>query len=47
MSDAQLTRKFDELAEPVIGATRTKELIDRCWSVELMTDIGDLARAAI
>jgi 2-methylcitrate dehydratase PrpD len=47
MSDAQLTRKFDELAEPVIGTIRTKELIDRCWSAELVADVGDLARAAV
>ncbi len=46
MTDAQLTQKFSELAGPVIGAVRTKELIDRSWAAEKTTDIGDLARAA-
>ncbi len=46
MTDEQLTRKFAELAEPVIGTARTKELIDRTWAVETMADVGDLARAA-
>ncbi len=46
MTDAQLTRKFSELAEPVIGVARTNELSDRSWSVESMADVGSLARAA-
>ena len=46
MTDEQLTRKFAELAEPVIGTARTKALIDRTWAVETMADVGDLARAA-
>jgi 2-methylcitrate dehydratase PrpD len=46
MSDDQLTRKFTDLAEPIVGAARTKELIDRSWNVEKMPDVGDLARAA-
>ncbi len=45
MTDAQLTRKFTELAEPVIDTTRSKELVDRIWAVETMADVGDLARA--
>src|ERR1019366_5927114 len=31
MSDADLERKFTGLAEPVVGAPRTRELIDRTW----------------
>jgi hypothetical protein len=46
MSDAGLLRKFSELAEPVVGAVRSKELVDRTWAVETMADVGDLARAA-
>ncbi len=46
MSDAQLTRKFSEFAEPVIGAARTRDLVDRSWAVESTSDVGDLARAA-
>jgi len=45
MTDAQLTRKFGELAEPVIGAVRSRALIDRTWAVETLVDVGDLARA--
>jgi 2-methylcitrate dehydratase PrpD len=46
MTDAQLTRKFSELAEPVIGAARAKALIEQSWAVEAMADVGELARAA-
>ncbi len=46
MTDAQLTRKFAELAEPVIGGAQSTALIDRTWAVETMADVGDLARAA-
>jgi 2-methylcitrate dehydratase PrpD len=46
MTDAQLTRKFSELAEPVIGAARSNALIEQTWATETMTDVGDLARAA-
>lgn len=45
MTDAQLTRKFSELAEPVIGTARSTTLADRSWAVETMADVGDLARA--
>jgi 2-methylcitrate dehydratase PrpD len=45
MTDAQLTRKFSELAEPVIGAVRNTTLVDRSWAVETMADVGDLACA--
>jgi hypothetical protein len=30
----------------VIGAARTKELIERTWAAEATANIGDLARAA-
>ncbi len=46
MTDAQLTVKFTDLARPIIGAARTRQLMDRCWSVEGMADAGDVARAA-
>jgi 2-methylcitrate dehydratase PrpD len=45
MTDAQLTRKFGELAEPVIGAARSRDLLDRTWAIERTADVGDLARA--
>jgi 2-methylcitrate dehydratase PrpD len=46
MSDADLERKFSGLAEPVVGPTRTRELIDRTWAVGSLADAGELARAA-
>jgi 2-methylcitrate dehydratase PrpD len=46
MTDEQLTQKFSEMAEPVIGTARTREMIDRTWGVEAAADVGDLARAA-
>ena len=46
MTDEQLARKFLELAEPIVGPARAKELIGRTWAVEGMEDVGDLARAA-
>ncbi len=46
MTDVQLTRKFGDLAEPIVGAKRSHELIDKAWAVERMADVGDLARAA-
>ena len=45
MTDAQLARKFQDLAEPVVGAARSSRLIERAWAVETMDDVGDLARA--
>jgi len=46
MTNEQLTRKFTELAEPVIGETRVKEVAERSWDIEATVDVGDLARAA-
>jgi 2-methylcitrate dehydratase PrpD len=46
MSDADLERKFFGLAEPVVGPTRTRELIARTWAVTTLADAGELARAA-
>ena len=46
MSDADLERKFTGLAEPVVGAARAQELIDRTWGLTSLPDAGELARAA-
>ena len=46
MTDEQLTQKFSEMAEPVIGTARTREMVERTWKVEAAADVGDLARAA-
>jgi 2-methylcitrate dehydratase PrpD len=46
MTDEQLTHKFSDLAEPVLGKARAKELVEQSWAVESMPDVGDLGRAA-
>ncbi len=46
MSNADLERKFFGLAEPVVGAVRTQELIEQTWSLSALVDAGALARAA-
>ncbi len=46
MSDADLERKFTGLAEPIVGAARTQELIAKTWTVRDLPDAGELSRAA-
>jgi 2-methylcitrate dehydratase PrpD len=46
MTDEQLTQKFIQLAEPVVGNAHARELAERSWDVEAMAEAGDLARAA-
>jgi len=46
MSDAALERKFADLAEPVVGAARSRDLIAKTWGVAGLADAGDLSRAA-
>jgi len=40
MSDRQLEDKFIELAAPLLGAERTRELVSSCWG---LPELGDLA----
>jgi 2-methylcitrate dehydratase PrpD len=46
MSDADLERKFAGLVEPIVGPSRTAELIAKTWAVASLPDAGELARAA-
>ena len=46
MSDADLERKFVDMAEPVIGAVRTRELVGKSWGIGTLADGGELARAS-
>jgi hypothetical protein len=46
MSDSDLEQKFLGLAEPVVGAARARELIEKTWGVTALDDAGELARAA-
>jgi len=47
MSDAALEAKFRGLTEGVLSNDETDRLIERCWKIETMSDIADLARAAV
>jgi 2-methylcitrate dehydratase PrpD len=46
MTDQELETKFAGMADPVIGADRTRALMRQCWDVEALADAGDLPRAA-
>ena len=40
LSDAQLDAKFHELAGPVLGAARAKELLGRLWRLDALTTLA-------
>jgi 2-methylcitrate dehydratase PrpD len=46
MTDSDLEQKFVSLAEVAIGVCRTRGLIDMCWGVERLADVGILPRSA-
>lgn len=43
LSDAELESKFLELAEPVIGAIRSKQLLRNIWTLDAAEDLQSLA----
>jgi 2-methylcitrate dehydratase PrpD len=45
MSDADLERKFADLAEGILPPDQTRNLIDLCWRVESLSSAGDIAAA--
>ena len=46
MSDRQLEDKFRGLADGILPAGQTRELIDLCWRADTLADAGDIARKA-
>jgi 2-methylcitrate dehydratase PrpD len=44
MSDADLEAKFTHLSEPVVGASVAAKLIQLCWALEGLSDVGEIAR---
>ena len=46
LSDAELSEKYRELAEPEIGAERTKALEHSIWSLETLPSMAGLYPAA-
>jgi 2-methylcitrate dehydratase PrpD len=43
MTDAMLEAKFTQLTEPVIGAGKTRELIEACWGLGKAPELRTLA----
>ena len=46
MSDSQLEDKFSNLSAPVLGAARTRRLIDACWGLGAHSDVRVFAELA-
>jgi len=47
LTDAELEEKFVEMARPRLGAQQTKALIERCWKVDRIADLGELTQLMI
>ena len=45
MTDAQLEDKFTGLAEGILPADQTRKLMDLCWNVWALEDVGAIGRA--
>jgi 2-methylcitrate dehydratase PrpD len=44
MSDADLERKFTDLAEGILPPQQTAKVMELCWKVEGLADAGEIAR---
>jgi 2-methylcitrate dehydratase PrpD len=44
MSDADLERKFSDLADGILSKEQTAKVMDLCWKVEGLSDAGEIAR---
>jgi 2-methylcitrate dehydratase PrpD len=47
MTNHDLETKFTDLAEGILPSDQIRKLISLCWSVEKLSDAGDLAKAAV
>jgi 2-methylcitrate dehydratase PrpD len=45
MSDADLERKFADLAEGILPRQQAAKVMELCWKVEGLADAGEIARA--
>ncbi len=45
MSDADLERKFKDLAEGIIPPQQIATVMERCWTVESLASAGDIVAA--
>jgi 2-methylcitrate dehydratase PrpD len=46
MSDADLERKFTDLADGILPREQAAKVMDLCWKLETLADASDIARAA-
>ena len=46
MSDADLERKFLDLADGIIPAAQARKVMDMCWKADMLEIAGDLSRNA-
>jgi 2-methylcitrate dehydratase len=44
LTDTQVEQKFRSMAEPMLPAANVAEALDRCWSLERQTDVGEILR---
>jgi len=42
MTDAMLERKFHDLADPILGAERSNQIIKACWNLSKAANLKDL-----
>jgi hypothetical protein len=47
LSNADLEEKFRDQAVLALPAATVEALIERCWSLDALEDVGDLCRATI
>ncbi|WP_070105937.1 MmgE/PrpD family protein [Burkholderia plantarii] len=47
MSDAQLEKKFADLADGILPADQTRALIERCWQVERLDSAAEIVTLAV
>jgi hypothetical protein len=47
LSDKQLEDKFRDQAVLVLPAAAVDALIDMCWRIDALEDVGDLVNAAV
>jgi hypothetical protein len=47
LSDRQLDDKFREQAVLALPAAQVEALIDRCWIIDEIADVGELVRLAV
>jgi 2-methylcitrate dehydratase len=44
MTDAEVEQKFRRLAEPLLASFAIAGILDRCWNLDKLADIGELLR---